>query len=137
MPAPKRPAPYHFEITTAEMITLYHNVLEGNLIRSEAGLPVLDVEDELESKASDLLDSKFDSLLRPYLDEAKEIVRDTPGLPGRIMQYIRTYKVAEALMYQETGIRRPRSVSFDLVKFLSQYETGTLHVASGAFTPKR
>lgn len=111
------------------------DILERNIIRRRAGLPPYDVHAQADSEAADLADAMYEDRLRPYVERYYEQIEGSPGIVGRVAQHIGVYQAAEAALFDDEGIVRPRPVGFDITKFIIKYEQGGLKAWGGAFTP--
>lgn len=114
---------------------ILRDILERNVIRRRAGLPPFDVHAQADSEAADLADAMYEDRLRPYVKRFYEQIEGSPGIAGRITQHIGVYQAAEAALFDNEGIVRPRPVGFDIAKFIIKYEQGKLKEWGGAFTP--
>ncbi|MEM8979477.1 MAG: hypothetical protein AAGD04_08330 [Pseudomonadota bacterium] len=111
------------------------DILERNTIRRRAGLPPYDVDAQAQSEVADLADAMYEDRLRPYVERLYNQIEGSPGIAGRVTQHIAVYQAAEAALFDNEGIVRPRPVGFDITKFIIKYEQGKLKDWGGAFTP--
>lgn len=110
------------------------HVVGRNRDRVRAGLPPINVDEQVEVEVAELADAMFEDRLRPFVEQFYRDVVGSSGA-GRIIQHLEVYRISEDELRHQHGIVRPRPVSFDLLKFMQRYAEGTLTEWGGCFTP--
>ena len=73
-----------------------------------------------------MADVIFEIRLLPFVEEAWTKVEGSPGVPGRLLQIAEVYRVAEAKLFREFGIKRRQPRVIDVPSFLDIYATSGL-----------
>ncbi|MEO0342352.1 MAG: hypothetical protein AAF198_02835 [Pseudomonadota bacterium] len=88
-------------VTPKEIKEIRDDVADENDYRRSQGLPEFDTEAWVREEIRDYEHWEFEELLRPYVKALYDEIEGVPGIPGRIVQHLDVYKLAEAQLREE------------------------------------
>jgi hypothetical protein len=123
------PTQADLEPTAIELRSICLQIDQQNARRRAANRPELDRSDVLQRAIAQVMDDKFEGILKPYLHSAYKQFPGSPGVAGRLRQHIDVYQHAESALRRETGLKRPKPKLFNLGSFFRLYADGRLPLA--------
>lgn len=111
----------HGLVTGADKAKLFERLCQRQAIRREIGVRPLNIPVLYKRKKRMIAESRYDEIMKPYVDAAFRKI-DWPDSPtGRILLAVKTYRACAAQCERETGYANPRHSTPDIFKLMDQF----------------